>query len=112
VVSASVRSAKVYGSAAVSTTVRNVIAGAVTRDSRGFITGYLSPVTGPQNVYLYKLNAKGALVQVAVTASTKFGKYTFPISTSKSGSTQYRVRSTGTAQYARGWSLPIVVTVR
>jgi len=111
-VSASVRSAKVYGSTSVSTTARSLIAGSLKRDSRGFISGYLSPVTGPQNVYLYKLNAKGALVQVAVTASTKYGKYTFSIPTAKAGAAQYRVRSAGTAQYVRGWSLPIVVTVR
>jgi len=108
-----VRVRRSAGWALVSTTTATGVRAVLPRGVGAQIAGRVSPVVGPQVATLYRTTSTGALVKLrSVTTSGTLGAWEFAIPTSAPGTTVYRVLVAPSADYARGASLPITVTVR
>ena len=110
-VAAAVRLTTTHGASVVSVASRGLVSASLRVRAQGTLIGHVSPAVARQRVWLYRMTTAGtwALVEQRVTTAT--GAYSFVLPTSRTGLTRYQVLASPTAQYGRGWSVPIIVKV-
>ena len=111
-VAAAVRLTTSRGASVISVASRGQVSASLHQRAQGTIVGHVSPAVNRQRVLLYRMNSSGGWTLVEQRVTTVTGAYSFVVSTSRVGITRYQVLAAPTAEYGRGWSVPVIVNVR